>query len=86
MIKIIFDYRKLEGKIKEIFGTQKNMAKAMGMGRNSLNLRLNNRAEFKPKDIKVMAMLLGIKESEYYEYFFTEKVQKNELSKDKEVV
>ncbi|GAB6086432.1 DUF739 family protein [Alkaliphilus crotonatoxidans] len=44
-----FDYNKLRGKIKEVFGTQDNFAKALGIGRVSLSQRLNNMLDFSKK-------------------------------------
>ena len=37
-----FDFSKLRGKIKEVFGTQEKFAKAMGMSSVSLSAKLNN--------------------------------------------
>lgn len=38
----MFDYSKLKGKIKEVFGTQSAFAKAMGLSGVSLSSKLNN--------------------------------------------
>ena len=73
-----FDYSKLRGKIKELYGTQDNFAKALGIGRVSLSQRLNNTLEFTQKEINVSCDLLKINKEDVSKYFFTEKVQKYE--------
>ena len=76
-----FDYRKLRGKIKEVFGTQDNFAKALGIGRVSLSQRLNNYLDFSQREINKACILLNISKEEIPTYFFTIKVQKSELDK-----
>ena len=73
-----FDYNKLRGKIKELFGTQANFSKALGIGRVSLSKKLNNYYDFSGEEIFKSCLLLGIPESEISLYFFNENVQKNE--------
>lgn len=43
-VKKVFDYSKLRGKIKEVFGTQAKFAKAMGMSTVTLSAKLNGTA------------------------------------------
>lgn len=73
-----FNYNKLRGKIKEVYGTQDNFAEALGIGRVSLSQRLNNSADFSNLEIFSACRLLGISQLEIAEYFFNPKVQKNE--------
>lgn len=73
-----FDYSRLRGKIREVFGTEAAFAKAMGMGRVSLSQRLNNVLEFSSQEILKACALLGIPSAEIPLYFFAEKVQKHE--------
>lgn len=73
-----FDYSKLRGKIKEIYGTQEKFAIAVGIGRVSLSQRLNNSAEFKQAEIQKSCELLEIPKEDIAKYFFTTKVQKHE--------
>ena len=75
-----FDYKKLRGKIREVFGTQDNFARALGIGRVSLSQRLNNHLEFTQQEINQSCELLSIKKIELANYFFNVKVQKNELN------
>lgn len=73
-----FDYSQLKRKIRNVFGTQDEFAKALGIGRVSLNLRLNNKAEFSQAEINKACDLLSLKRNEIPKYFFNEKVQKGE--------
>lgn len=77
---IIFDFSKLRGKIKEIFGTQNVFAEKMEMNEATLSNKLNNNVEFSPKEIVRACYLLEISFEEIELYFFTLKVQKNELN------
>lgn len=76
--EIIFDFSKLRGKIKEIFGTQNAFAEKMGMNDATLSNKLNGNVEFSPKEIIRSCYLLGIEFGEIELYFFTLKVQKTE--------
>jgi transcriptional regulator with XRE-family HTH domain len=78
---MVFDYSKLRGKIKEVFGTQDKFAERLGIGRVSLSQRLNNLLEFTQKEILQACELLHIPIEQMPEYFFKEKVQKSEQNK-----
>lgn len=80
MVDPVFDYSKLRGKIKEVFGTQDAYANAIGLGRVSVSMRLNNQLEFSQQDMFKSADVLGFPRSQIPEYFFAEKVQKHELT------
>lgn len=69
-----FDYSKLRGKIKEVFGTQEHFANAMGMSNTSVSLKLNNQREWTQREIDKAAKLLDIEDYEITLYFFTLKV------------
>lgn len=75
---IIFDFSKLRGRIKEIYGTQTAFAVAMLMNDATLSNKLNNNVEFSPKEIIRACILLHIDNKEINTYFFTLKVQKTE--------
>ena len=77
--EIEFDFSKLRGRIKEIYGTQTAFALAMLMNEATLSNKLNNNVEFSPKEIIRACFLLCINLKEVDIYFFTFKVQKNEL-------
>ena len=74
-----FDYSKLRGKIREIFKTQSNFAKAMGMSDTSLSAKLNNNIEFSQREIEKAIELLKVTNEEIPVYFFTLEVQETEL-------
>lgn len=74
----MFDYSKLLGRIKEICGTQKAFADALGMSLSSLSMRLNNKQEFSSKEICRSCDILYIPFCDIPRYFFTLKVQKHE--------
>ena len=38
----VYDYRKLRGRIREMFGTQANFAKKIGLSEVSVSNKLNN--------------------------------------------
>ena len=77
--EIIFDFSKLRGRIKEIYGTQTAFATAMLMNEATLSNKLNNNVEFSPKEIYRACLLLCIDlKKELTLYFFTPKVQKAE--------
>jgi len=68
------DYKKLKLKIKEVYDTQAAFAKAMGMCRTALNLRLNGSIEWKFSEVAKACDLLNIPLADAHLYFFTQKV------------
>lgn len=66
-----YEYRKLRGRIKEIFGTQAEFARALNLSRNSVSGKLVGRTEFSQSDVEYWAKLLGIDRAEYGLYFYT---------------
>lgn len=73
-MKYEFDYQKLKGKIVEKTKNQENLASQMGVTKQSLNQKLNNKVAFKQSDIVTISTLLEISKVEIPEYFFTLKV------------
>ena len=67
----MFDYSKLYGKIKEVFGTQEAFAEAMEMSRTAINARLKQTVEWKSPEIVKACELLGIPLEDSHEYFFS---------------
>lgn len=70
-----FEYKKLRGKIREVFGTQEKFARAMGISTVSLSAKLNNTVPFTQPEINKACELLGIALEFIPIYFFTEKVK-----------
>lgn len=68
-----FDYRKLRGRIKEVYGTQTLFAAGMNMGIGSLSAKLNNHVEFSQREIVLACRLLSIAPENMNDYFFCEK-------------
>ena len=69
-----FDYRKLSGKIKEVCGTQSNLAESCKMNPTTLSLKMNNHVEFSQGDIIAICSTLSICKECIGDYFFTQKV------------
>ncbi|WP_367294411.1 DUF739 family protein [Latilactobacillus sakei] len=76
---IEYDYSLLQNRIKEEGYSQTSLAKELGMARNSMNLKLNNKAHFTQSEIIKLSYLLGIGGDEIGEYFFSQIVRKTEL-------
>lgn len=74
-IKLAYDYRKLLGKIVEVYGTQYKFAEAMGLSEHTVSVKLNNLRPFKQEEIAKACELLCINPSEMSDYFFSPKVQ-----------
>ena len=66
-----WNYAKLRGRIKEIFGTQEAFAKAIGISSVSLSQRLNNALEFTQEEIFNSCEVLKIPLTDMMSYFFT---------------
>lgn len=66
-----YRYNKLRGKIKEVFGSQENFAKEIGISNTSLSKKLNCKSGISQSDIKKWSELLSIDSADYGAYFFT---------------
>lgn len=75
MKEVLFDYSKIRGKIKEVFGTQSAFAEVMHMSPVSLSEKLNNKVQFSQKEIDKACDMLEIAKEEIPIYFFTPKVK-----------
>lgn len=71
--EITFDYSILTEKIKQYYGTQENFAKAIPMGRTTLNQILRNKSDFTVRKILRICELLNIDFQEIPIVFFKEK-------------
>ena len=74
--KVIYDYSKLRGRIKEYFDTIDNFAEKMGISFTALINKLCNRSPFKQQEITLACTLLEIPDEQIHIYFFTLKVDK----------
>ena len=73
-----FNYSKLRGKIKEVFGTQDKFAKALGISGTTLSLKLNNISEFTQKEMAASMLLLHEPAHSVDKYFFASQGRKTE--------
>ena len=72
-----FNYSKLLGRMKECGYTQEKLAQAIGISSSTLNLKLNNRANFYQPEMQAICKLLNISGADVYTIFFTLEVEKN---------
>lgn len=66
-----YEYRKLRGRIKEIFGTQVEFARVLNLSKNCVSKKLTGKTEFSQSDVERWAKLLDIDRAEYGLYFYT---------------
>lgn len=72
---IVFDYRKLRALIFELFGSNKEFAKQLGISEVSMSRKLVGKVAITSDDIVKWSRLLDIPESKIGLYFFTLKEQ-----------
>lgn len=77
VLKMAYDYSKLNGKIIEVCGTQANFAESMGLSERTISMKLNNKIAFKQPEIQKALGILGLADEDIQAYFFTLKVQNN---------
>lgn len=65
-----YEYRKLRGRIIEVFGTMAAFAKALELSENSLSKKMNGKTQFNQKDMVKWCDLLKIPIFSAGEYFF----------------
>lgn len=65
------DYRKLKGKIIEVFGKQSDFAKSMEWSERTMSLKINGKVSWKQSEILRAVELLGLKEEDILEFFYT---------------
>lgn len=70
-----YDYSKLSGKIREVYGKCAAFAVAMNLSERSLSLKLNNKVSWKQCEMDKACELLGIPVCDIWLYFFAHKVQ-----------
>lgn len=66
-----YGYKKLKGKITEVFGTQAEFAYAIGLSTNTVCKKLGGKTEFSQSDVEQWAKLLSIDRCDYGEFFYT---------------
>ena len=71
------DYSKLLGRITEKCGTRGAFATAMGMGADTLGLKLKGKSVFTADEIYKAVAVLNLNVSDIPAYFFVEEVSKS---------
>ena len=74
MEKIIFDNSKLNGRVREYFGTQKFFGESLDLSEPSVNKKLNNKVDFTRSEIFESIQRLNLKPEEVVDIFFKQKV------------
>lgn len=65
-----FNYAKLLGRMRECGFTQEQLAKAIGVNKATLSLKLNNRFSFAQEEILSICKQLNIPVCEIGDYFY----------------
>ncbi|MBQ2743431.1 MAG: DUF739 family protein [Oscillospiraceae bacterium] len=68
---MLFDYRKLKGRIIQFYGTTYAFARKLGLSDRILSRKLNGKAWFSVDDIVKIVSLLKIPPTEIDEWFFS---------------
>ena len=71
----MFDFKALNIRIINEFGTQAAFADAMGLSERTISLKLNNKIPWKLTEIVKAAELMNIGTKDIPHYFFRPKVQ-----------
>ena len=71
----MFDYSKLNGRIKEVYKKQAVFAAAIGLSERTLSLKLNNKRWWTQLEIHNSCNALGINYVDIPLYFFAQEVQ-----------
>lgn len=70
MVIVRFDYSKLRGRIRQLYGTETKFAAVIGMSTVSLSAKLNNKVGWSESEIMKCLELLKIPLKHVTEYFF----------------
>lgn len=72
-----YNYNRLNGRIIEKFGKNKNFAIAMAVSERTLSLKMNAKIDFKQSEIIKACTLLEVPVIDIPAYFFDQKTQLN---------
>ena len=70
----MYDYAKLKGRTKEAGYRQEEVGACAGLTPTTYSLKINNKGEFKQKEIEAICRLLQIPADEIPSYFFNKRV------------
>lgn len=68
-----YDYSKLAGRIREKLGSQKELAKKIGLSERSVSLKMNGEVGWKQNEIMDVCRALELEVQDIPTYFFREK-------------
>ena len=68
-----FDFSKLRGKIKEMYGTETAFTKCVGISKSALSKKLNNKSSFYSPEIYNIIVKLKLSINDIPIYFFSVK-------------
>jgi cyanate lyase len=66
-----FNHLKLQGRIRELGLTHRDVASAIGLTAATFSIKMNGKSAFTQDEIRKMCDLLGIDKHEIGSYFFT---------------
>ena len=69
-MEILFDNRRLRGRIREMLGSEAELARRLGLPRSAVSARLSNKTPFTRNEIVLSAEILEISSSDIGAYFF----------------
>lgn len=72
MDRVVFDYSKLNGRIREKTGTQKKFAESMGLSSATISSKLTNKTYFDQIEIERATKILDIDPGDISLYFFAQ--------------
>ena len=76
--RIIYDYSKLKGKIREKDLTMRQFSKGIGVSMTTLYTRLNNSTYFSTSEIENAMNLLDLSFDDVNDIFFTHQIRQTE--------
>lgn len=72
-MELEYDYSKLRGLIREVFGSQTAFAHAIGKSACSVSKKLNNKSEWTDHEMHRSGEVLGFNADQIPQYFFCPK-------------
>ena len=70
-----YDYSKLLGRIKEKVSNNAVFSSQLGISERTLSVKLNNKVDFRQREITRACEVLDIDDKDIHTYFFTFKTQ-----------
>lgn len=70
-MEVKYNFQRLQGRIKEYYGTQNNFAKELGVTKQCLSRKLQNKSKFGYDEVTFMINKLHIRPNEVQDIFFT---------------